>query len=301
MISILKNIIKSLLKLLPFPLSLKIWLIKRSIKFADALSFSDKDNLEFVISNYQGNLKVRVNVIYTIERVMISGTYEPHTTDLINRLLPRHGYAIDIGANVGALTLVMAKVVGPNGKVFAFEPSPLTFERLVYNIKLNPEFRNVIRSYNIGLSDVEETLYWRASTRNMGNGSLLESSGIPVPVKALDTVIPQSIPSIDFIKIDVEGMEYEVIHGGIETIKRYKPVICFEALSLFKERRVFKGNCQEHIFRDIKNLFTELNYGLFYFQPSKGILRVTGDNLPATTLAFPLKHSAKLYSNSFYH
>ena len=111
MISILKNIIESLLKLLPFPLSLKIWLIKRSIKFADALSFSDKDNLEFVISNYQGNLKVRVNVIYTIERVMISGTYEPHTTDLINRLLPRHGYAIDIGANVGALTLVMAKVV----------------------------------------------------------------------------------------------------------------------------------------------------------------------------------------------
>src|SRR5687768_4467549 len=69
--------------------------------------------------------------------VLFRGEYEPHLTALWNRLAPEGGVAIDVGANVGAHTLSMARAVGPRGQVLAFEPNPPVRAALVHNLSLN--------------------------------------------------------------------------------------------------------------------------------------------------------------------
>jgi predicted O-methyltransferase YrrM len=69
--------------------------------------------------------------------LLFRGDYEPHLTRIWSQLATKGGVAIDVGANIGAHTLTMAKCVGPQGRVLAFEPNPLVRQVMVRNLALN--------------------------------------------------------------------------------------------------------------------------------------------------------------------
>jgi FkbM family methyltransferase len=147
---------------------------------------------------------------------------------------------LDIGANVGAYS-VGAAAIGAK-IVYSVEPGPL-FNRLVENIALN-KLQERITAFHIGLSSKNGKMFWHEDLNNPGNAHLVgENQFVSVPnaktklsdkFVAVDVITLQQLSSafagtrVDLIKIDVEGMEWDVIEGGKDLIEKWMPVIVSE-------------------------------------------------------------------------
>ncbi len=154
------------------------------------------------------------------------------TVALINRVCKEGMTVFDVGANVGCHTFRFAKLVGQGGKVIAFEPMAVAFNKLERNLELN-KFDNITLE-KMALSNEDrgnETVYFNASYPVNGNWSHQSRSAAPdaAEVMMLDTYLQRKgISKVDLIKLDVDGYEYKVIQGGIHTIKKFKPIIIAE-------------------------------------------------------------------------
>jgi FkbM family methyltransferase len=123
---------------------------------------------------------------------------------------------IDVGANIGTLTLASATAVGKNGKVFSFEPHPKIYQFLLKNIELN-KIKN-IQSYNIAVSNKNETVFFSDMISDDQNKVLQNNCGIKIEAKTLD-YFEFYKNRISLLKIDVEGYELLVLQGGEKTIE----------------------------------------------------------------------------------
>ncbi|MBN1760909.1 MAG: FkbM family methyltransferase [Chitinispirillaceae bacterium] len=243
------------------------------------------ENVEFVFDGYLSDFRVEVNTLYPIEREMLSGSYDPDSQSIIRRFLHSGDTGIDIGANIGALSLTMVKAVYPSGLVYSFEPGKILYNRLLKNIALNPSIQKNILPVNKGLSNKEGELFWHESPlrENRGNACLNTeqgTDGISVPVTTLDLYFADKDTSgLKFIKIDVEGMEREVLQGGMELLKAVKPIIYYESYL------VVETNRGEPVLRDIESILSQLGYR---FYKTDGMAQLTETHYPdltANTLA----------------
>ena len=187
-------------------------LVKRIIIIIPRLSVSAPPGISFLLSNYLGEFNIDVDTIYTVEKRMLTGIYEKGTSKIIEKFVNEGDVCFDIGANVGPITLELAQKVKPKGKVYAFEPGPPIFERLVRNITLNPPYTSAIISENLGVSEQNGKLFWSEGTEEFdqrGNGSLRvgpDYRNIKVDVVSLDSYCQsKGIKDIDFIKIVTAG------------------------------------------------------------------------------------------------
>lgn len=211
------------------------------------------------------------------------GDYESEEIQMIQHFLKADSVILDIGANIGWYSLHLASKV-PHGKVIAFEPIPKTFDYLKRNIALN-NLKN-IEIYNFGLSDKEEILDFYYDPKLTGATSLRnlhedrEKIKIKCEVKRMDDVVPKLTGKIDFIKCDVEGAEIFVIRGGIEIIKREKPVIFLEMLRKWAAKFGYHPN-------DIILILTEIGYNCYYAEDGK-LININGvtDETKATNFFF---------------
>jgi FkbM family methyltransferase len=249
------------------PFSLKIFLTRKDRR----LRFLLPQGKEFVFDKYLGDLKVNINTIYPIEVEMLTGVYDPNTSAIIRRFVRQNSVVVDVGANVGALTLLMAKIANA-GKVIAIEPGPPTCLRLKDNLKLNPELQKVVNVFQVGVSNKVGECFWKEDQKNRGNAGLLGSDGYTVGVETLNNIVKSTgIEKLDFIKIDVEGMEYEVIKGGMASIVKYRPLIYYETLEPFRNYRGFD------LYGKIHDLLQGIGYQHFCVLPNGEIVKV--DNL----------------------
>jgi FkbM family methyltransferase len=153
----------------------------------------------------------------------------------------------DIGANIGNHSLAFAPLCRA---LYAFEPQPEVFDRLTRNFQIN-KFTHC-KAFPYGISNVTASLeFFQNQTGNHGGSSFVERPGhhctkLTLEVKNGDSVARELASSgVDFIKIDVEGLEAEVISGLTETIDKHQPIIVvewvlekvrqdFECLEIFK-------------------------------------------------------------------
>lgn len=157
----------------------------------------------------------------------------PGVTELISSCLAR-GTMVDIGANVGFHTLTAALFFD---RVYAFEPTPETYASLDKNVKMNG-FSNVALA-NVALASSNGSAILHRDSRNCGANSLIEEGicgsdqgTVTVATQRLDDFVAQTgIQRVDFIKIDVEGFEAEVLEGAKETIATHSPVLFVELLT----------------------------------------------------------------------
>lgn len=136
--------------------------------------------------------------------------------------------AIDVGAHSGYFTLCLSDAVARDGKVLAFEASPLIFKELLENIELN-QLTNV-EANNRAVSDRTELIdFYLAPTWKSEISSMRSAEGTKTTIEAvaLDNVIPDTRP-VSFVKIDVEGAEMKVLEGMRGIIQRDKPVMVIE-------------------------------------------------------------------------
>jgi FkbM family methyltransferase len=240
---------------------------------------------------YLGQFTVCIDTRYPIERRMWAGRYEKDITRVIQRFAPPGGVCLDIGANVGALTLVMASAVGLSGRVHAFEPGPTIHRRLLRNLGLNPELRGVVTPYALGLGRAPGELRYTEEMDNRGNGRLSTSGDTVVPVARLDDLAGQlNLSQLDFIKMDVEGMELDVLEGARQILERFRPVLCFE--TIYRRRSAETGaavtDSTADLFVGIEQLLTGLGYRLHDVDPELTFPAVTAVTLGKNTLAIPI-------------
>jgi FkbM family methyltransferase len=155
----------------------------------------------------------------------------------VRRILRPGDRAVDVGANIGYVTMLLSEWVGPQGRVYSFEPVPDTFDLLRHNVRAL-DLRNVELS-NCGLSSSEREAWMRIPNYSNGGENLYEArieEGAPggaegrvvnVRLRRLDDILPADEP-VRFVKIDAEGHEREVLHGAERLVSRCKPVLLIE-------------------------------------------------------------------------
>jgi FkbM family methyltransferase len=172
---------------------------------------------------FQLDLGEMIDVQLFLER------YEPDVCVAIERYCRPGLKVLDIGANIGAHTFRLAKCVGSEGHVFAFEPTDYAYEKLRVNVRLN-SFTN-ISTYHVALAEqnlAQQTISYRSSWRTDGECS--STNGVVDFVRLDDWSVEQGVESVDFIKIDVDGNEYPILAGGRELIERCRPIFVMEAV-----------------------------------------------------------------------
>lgn len=188
------------------------------------------------------------------------GDLDRKLTRLCSLIVKPGDTVLDIGANLGLMTLQLSRLVGENGHVHAFEPNPTMQEFVKKVIERNKLFNT--RLHPFGLGDANGVLKLTVPKGNAGAGSLvrnIERAGcdvVEVPVRTLSEVVErEGITSIKMIKIDVEGFEAQVFQGGHSVLARLKP----EAI-LFEQNDHWDGPLIAHpCFR----ILGDLGYGFF--------------------------------------
>jgi FkbM family methyltransferase len=192
--------------------------------------------MQFVFPHYLGDISVNIDTRFKVERIMWTGVYEQ---PLIRRLQSQNtsGWTcFDVGANVGAIALALAKLTGPDGKIYAFEPGPPNLRRLRDNLNLNPELSKRVEMVAAGVGRAPGELYWAEEKGNPGNALLGNSGTHETKIITLDDFVHErAISKLDFVKIDVEGMELDVMHGAAETLRRFHPMLYFETLPRYTD------------------------------------------------------------------
>jgi FkbM family methyltransferase len=187
--------------------------------------------------------KIRVNPfdMYISRDLANWGEWEPHIRKVLLEHCKDGMNFMDIGANIGAHTLFMSKIVGPTGRGFAFEPCNSHASILFFNLMTNNCFNTTVCQY--GCSDVAETMYVEErftltkKQDNFGGITLQntksENNDEPIQTIVLDTM---NLPRIDIIKIDAEGMEERIIKGMLKMIERDRPIFILEIHSTCENR-----------------------------------------------------------------
>lgn len=176
------------------------------------------------------------------------GNYEPDETDMVRRIikrLPDNATVFDVGANIGWYSLMLKKCFG-NINVYSFEPAPENFARLQRNFHLNDLDDNHL--VNAGFYKEKGKLDFHFNPERTGASSIKNILGqnietIQVDMDTIDSwVINNNVESLDFIKCDVEGAELFVYQGGLESIKKYKPIIMSEMLRKWSAKFSYHPN-----------------------------------------------------------
>lgn len=164
--------------------------------------------------------------------IIAKGEYDSNTLAFISDVLTliKPNVSLDIGANIGNHSLVIA---GVTKRLLSFEPIPFLYEVLASNLKLNG--LKHATAINVGLSDTSTNAeIFVDHSGNLGSSSISERHGagelFPISLKHGDDLLREMglEESIDFIKIDVEGHEAEVIEGLTSIINSNKPFILME-------------------------------------------------------------------------
>jgi FkbM family methyltransferase len=199
-------------------------------------SIAGKDHLATV---RRGGLAWRLDLSEGIDfSIYLLGAFERSTVLTLQKLVKPGDIVFDIGANIGAHTLGLARSVGPSGRVFAFEPTDFAFAKLKGNLALNHELQARTSPHQILLSSKlsapsQQEIYasWPLekddSVHPKHRGRL--ASTRDASVDTLDHFVErEGIDRVNLIKIDVDGQELPVLQGGINLLKKFRPLLVME-------------------------------------------------------------------------
>lgn len=157
--------------------------------------------------------------------------YSEGTKKPLYEMVKSGDIAIDVGANIGETSLELAKRVGPQGKVFSFEPDPIMRAKFEKNLSFNKGASVQVEPWALSYVPGTYRLY-RISERNpAGNKIMAEGPGDYVNIEAMrldDYVRDKGFERVNLIKIDVEGFEKNVLLGAEKTILKFKPKLFVE-------------------------------------------------------------------------
>ena len=199
------------------------WIFRLVIRYYSGKAIEERRNINKLYQKFISPLKSNVakvngNIMvldkYDSSCLSITGVYEEFATEVIKQIIKEGAMVLDIGAYIGYYTLLFAKLVGNKGKVFAFEPSPDNFRILIDNVKVN-NYANVEAIQKAaGFKEGKAILFLHDFNTGRNRMALpYGQKSIEVEVVNLDKYFIDYIKPFNFIKIDAEGMEYDILKG----------------------------------------------------------------------------------------
>ncbi len=215
--------------------------------------------------------------------LFLFGNFQKHVSENIYINLPNDAIVFDVGANVGIMSLHFSKKT-PQGKVYAFEPTHFAIQKLNRNLDLNQGISQNIQTIQTFVSseekkqsDIKAFSSWKIDKEVGENqhpvhgGKAMSTDGVPT-ITIDEFVKTEGIARLDFIKIDTDGHEFDVLMGAQKTIEKYKPQIIFELGQYVMTERGIN-------FKDYDNFFIELDYKLSNAANNKKITIANFNNI----------------------
>lgn len=173
------------------------------------------------------------------------GTSEPAEQEALARYLRPGSVFYDVGANIGFFAILAARLVGPTGRVVAFEPSPTNAEALRRNVGLNGFMHVDVIEAAAGAEPGEATLQLGVISGTNSIKFHRTAGTVTVPLVTLDEIRRQrGLPAPTLVMLDCEGAEIDVLRGMAATIREVRPVIMVEVHWL---GRSFLDYCRDQI------------------------------------------------------
>jgi len=199
---------------------------------------------------------------YLQAHLYLFGSYELPTIRHIRSFLTPGAVCVDVGAQMGYLSLAMATSAGRTTAVHAFEPEDMNAARFQENMALN-SISNVTL-HREAVSNIEGTLHlFLSKTANAGTHSTVYNErnvteeSIQIPATTLDAFVRTwSIERVDLIKVDVEGAEFEVLQGADHVLRTFRPRVILELSDVLQADRGMSS-------RQIKEFMVERGYAPF--------------------------------------
>lgn len=237
----------------------------------DEWYYSDKDRSQ----HRGGEVLIRaafrgVSVLFMCEprshverRIINDGLYGPHILALMADFLRPGTVVLDIGANIGAYAVPLAKAF-PDIDIHAFEPHPGALRRLKRNLLLNDLANVIIHDCGVGESKGSLTFY-AGNEKDVGLSSFVrphaaECSALPVAVHPLDGLFGEPGLPVSVIKIDVQGFEAQVLAGARGVVTRDRPTIVLE----HEDDNFSTPKDAEAARERLRCFFSDLGYTAFY-------------------------------------
>jgi len=212
----------------------------------------------------RGGIRYSLDLRELIDLYTYIGGWEPETIRFLNENLKKNGVVIEVGANIGAHTLIISRNVGPNGSVYAFEPTSYARNKLLTNIRLNPDLASniVVREEFVTNILQEPQLLEINSSWRIDKNSREPEKITPKSITIDELCKSANLNNVSLIKIDVDGYDYKVLSGALGTIKRFKPIVFIELCEYALQA---KGDSILKIFSDL----AQLGYAGFYEDGTK--------------------------------
>jgi FkbM family methyltransferase len=242
----LYTIKRTLIKNFPRPVSdFFIWLWRKPM--SPIRNYLVKKSAQQVVEPYYKKITYKDSPIFMYidskeswvsKEVHFHGMHEEHILEVIIDNLKQGDTFIDVGANVGQHSIYAAQKVGPNGKVFAFEPIDSSAENIRLSASKN-SFTWLTVIQKAATNFVGDTVFYKyeltdISSRNK-NFTDRPAKEVKVKTTTLDIEL-NNLSRIDLVKIDVEGYEMDVLRGAEQIIKKFKPAIILEFSPVFYKR-----------------------------------------------------------------
>ncbi len=186
----------------------------------------------------RAGIRYRLDLSQGIDFALYLGAFERATAAACTRLVRPGSNVLDIGANIGAHTLHLARLVGAEGRVFAFEPTRYAFEKLTHNLALNAELRPRVTAFQAFLGPrsggaVPAAIPSAWPLADDGElhakhfGKSMSTGGAAV-TSVDEFLAANATPRIDFVKLDVDGFECDVLSGAAAMLERDRPTFVME-------------------------------------------------------------------------
>lgn len=250
--------------------------MRRVAKFFVVLLLGSEIRPRTILSGLGAGYRICVSPTNALSYIL--GIAEPHLQRAIRDYVRPGDVVYDIGANIGYVSLSLAKRVGPNGRVFAFEPIPGTAELFRQNIA-NNKIANV-QLFEVAASEIAGETIFRM-TENFTTASMVwhrdDPSAAEFKIKTLDIdslVESGDLGVPDFIKIDVEGAEGLVLKGMGRTLASAQPILFIECSDSGRETtwhllRDMGYTCHSAIDRRLVDKFDEYRHSDFLWLPPR--------------------------------
>lgn len=166
-----------------------------------------------------------------IDRAIFLRGWEPSTISYLQKNLSPEDVVIEVGANIGAHSLTISKIIGPNGHLHAIEPTDFAYNKLSANFILNPNLAtntSLHKKYvsNKELAEVSKIRSsWQIDKTPKSEEAMDED--LNVEIITLDEFF-KDLDRLDFIKIDIDGFDYKALSGGEYLIKKFRPKVFIE-------------------------------------------------------------------------
>lgn len=231
---------------------------------------------KLIIQSIYG-FKIKVDPVHdsSVQREIFTwGTYETGTLDWLRSYVKNANVIFDIGANIGFYSLFFNEYCKQTAEIFAFEPNPITIEKLSENLDLNAAKKVEIIPF--GLSDEEKELDFFVGD-NLGEGTFVNGNhkkqklSKALKLTTLDLLWKQGkIPSPDIIKIDIEGLELPALKGAIDLLANASKLVLVVECNNASEEDKLKSI---ELFRFLKQ---ECGFSVF--------VNKYGKNVPSSTI-----------------